>query len=203
MRSYASVTAVRKDPAPGGPRTGPGAVGYTSTFQEDFCNYGRTQEPSTGPGTVGHTSTLQEDFCNYGRTQESSTGPGAVGYTFQEDPCNYRTFTPRQKVIIYYPNPPPGISPKFHIFWKRFTVIKMVGRVNVKASQHNKKAIVVHVDRVLQESSTGTGYGAVGYTFQEDPCNYGDPRSRSENQHREVAYQGRNLYGIEEFKWGR
>jgi hypothetical protein len=62
---------------------------------------------------------------------------------------------------------------------------------------------VVHVDRVLQESTTGSGYGAVGYTFQEDPCNYGDPRSRSENQHREVAYQGRNLYGIEEFKWGR
>jgi hypothetical protein len=25
----------------------------------------------------------------------------------------------------------------------------MVGRVNVKASQHNKKPIVVHIDRVL------------------------------------------------------
>jgi hypothetical protein len=73
----------------------------------------------------------------------------------------------------------------------------------VKVSQHNQKAIMVWVDRVLQESSTGTGYGAVGYKFQEDPCNYGDPRSRSENQHGEMAYQGRNLYGIEEFKWGR
>jgi hypothetical protein len=52
-------------------------------------------------------------------------------------------------VIIYYPNPPPGVSPKFHIFWKTFTVIEMVGRVNVKASQHNKKPIVVHIDRVL------------------------------------------------------
>jgi hypothetical protein len=89
MRPYASATAAQKDPTPGGPSTSPGAVGYTYTFQEDFCNYGRTQEPSTGPGTVGYTSTFQEDFCNYGRTQESSTGPGAVGYTFQEDPCNY------------------------------------------------------------------------------------------------------------------
>jgi hypothetical protein len=89
MRSYASATAAQKDPAPGGPSTGPGAVGYTSAFQEDFCNYGRTQEPSTGPGTVAYTSTFQEDFCNYERTQQSSTGPGAVGYTFQEDPCNY------------------------------------------------------------------------------------------------------------------
>jgi hypothetical protein len=203
MRSYASVAAVRKDLAPGGPSTGPGAVGYTSTFQADFCNYGRTQEISTGPGTMGHTSTFQEDFCNHGRTQERSTRPGAVGYTVQEDPCYYRTFAPGQQVIIYYPSPPPGISPKFHIFWKPFTVVEMVGRVTVKVSQHNKKAIMVHVDRVLQESSTGTGYGAVGYTFQEDPCNYGDPRSRSENQHREMAYQGRNLYGIKEFKWGR
>jgi hypothetical protein len=116
MRSYASVAAVRKDLAPGGPSTGPGAVGYTSTFQEDFCNYGRTQEISTGPSTMGHTSTFQEDFCNYGRTQESSTGPGVVSYTFQEDPCYYRTFAPGQQVIIYYPSPPPGISPKFHIF---------------------------------------------------------------------------------------
>jgi hypothetical protein len=177
MRSYASVAAVRKDLAPGGPSTGPGAVGYTSPFQEDFCNHGRTQKPSIGPGEVG--------------------------YTVQEDPCYYRTFAPGQQVIVYYPSPPPGFSPKFHVFWKPFTVVEMVGRVTVKVSQHNQKAIMVRVDRVLQESSTGTGYGAVGYKFREDPCSYGDPKSRSENQHREMAYQGRNLYGIEEFKWGR
>jgi hypothetical protein len=59
-------------------------------------------------------------------------------------------------VIIYYPNPPPGVSPKFHIFWKTFTLIEMVGRVNVKASQHNKKAIVVHIDRVLDFDATGS-----------------------------------------------
>jgi hypothetical protein len=59
-------------------------------------------------------------------------------------------------VIIYYPNPPPGVSPKFHIFWKTFTVIEMVGRVNVKASQHNKKALVVHIDRVLDFDATGS-----------------------------------------------
>jgi hypothetical protein len=65
---------------------------------------------------VGYTSTFQEDFCSYGKTQDSSTGPGAVGYM-----------------------------------------------------------------------------------FQEDPCNYGD----SKNQHHKVVYKGRNLYGIEELKWGR
>jgi hypothetical protein len=59
-------------------------------------------------------------------------------------------------VIIYYPNPPPGVSPKFHIFWKTFTVIEMVGRVNMKASQHNKKPIVVHIHRVLDFDVSGS-----------------------------------------------
>jgi hypothetical protein len=78
----------------------------------------------------------------------------------QEDYYNkktkYRTFTPGDQVIIYYPNPPPGISPKFYIFQKTFTVIDMVGRVNVKASQHNKKPIVVHIDRVLDFDASGS-----------------------------------------------
>jgi hypothetical protein len=68
---------------------------------------------------------------------------------YYDKKTKYRTFAPGQQVIIYYPNPPPGVSPKFHIFWKTFTVIEMVGRVNLKTSQHNKKPIVVHIDRVL------------------------------------------------------
>jgi hypothetical protein len=32
----------------------------------------------------------------------------------------------------------------------------MVGRVNVKASQHNKKPIVVHIDRVLDFNASGS-----------------------------------------------
>jgi hypothetical protein len=32
----------------------------------------------------------------------------------------------------------------------------MVGRVNVKASQHNKKPIVVHIDRVLKFDASGS-----------------------------------------------
>jgi hypothetical protein len=61
-----------------------------------------------------------------------------------------------EQVIIYYPNPPPGVSVKFHIFWKTFTVIAMVSRVNVKASKHNKKPIVVHIDRVLDFNASGS-----------------------------------------------
>jgi hypothetical protein len=64
----------------------------------------------------------------------------------------YRKFAPGDQVIIYYPNPPPGVSPKFHIFWKTFTVIEMVGMVNVKS----QKPIVVHIDPVLKFDASGS-----------------------------------------------
>jgi hypothetical protein len=50
---------------------------------------------------------------------------------YYDKKTKYRTFTPGDQVIIYYPNPPPGFSPKFHIFWKTFTVIEMAGRGNL------------------------------------------------------------------------
>jgi transposase InsO family protein len=75
---------------------------------------------------------------------------------YYNEKTEYRTFEPGNQVIIYYPNPPPGISLKFHIFLKTFIVIEMVGRVNVMASQHNKKPIVVHIDRVLDFDASGS-----------------------------------------------
>jgi hypothetical protein len=69
---------------------------------------------------------------------------------YYNNKSKYRTFAPGDQVIIYYPNPPPGVSPKFHIFGKTFTVIEMVGRVNVKVSKHNKRPMVVHINRVLK-----------------------------------------------------
>jgi hypothetical protein len=59
---------------------------------------------------------------------------------YYDKKTKYRTFAPGDQFIIYYPNPPPGISPKFHIFWKTFTVIEMVGRMNVKAFATQQKA---------------------------------------------------------------
>jgi hypothetical protein len=47
---------------------------------------------------------------------------------YYDEKSKNRTFAPGDQVIIYYPNPPPRVSPKFHIFWKTFTVIEMVGR---------------------------------------------------------------------------
>jgi hypothetical protein len=67
---------------------------------------------------------------------------------YYDKKSKYRTFTPGDQVIIYHPNSPPGIILKFHIFWKTFTVIEMVQRVNIKASQHNIKPIVVHIAQV-------------------------------------------------------
>jgi hypothetical protein len=75
---------------------------------------------------------------------------------YYDKKSKHRTFTPGDQVIIYYHNPLPGISPKFHIFSKTFTVIEMVRRVNVKASQHNMLTIVVHIDRVLKFDASGS-----------------------------------------------
>jgi hypothetical protein len=61
---------------------------------------------------------------------------------YYDKKAKYRMFTPGDQVIIYFPNPPPGISLKFYFFWKTFTVIEMVGRVKVKASQHNKSQLL-------------------------------------------------------------
>ena len=177
MRSYAKVAAVRKELAPGGASYNTGAVGYISSFQEDFCNLGRTQRPSVRPGEAG--------------------------YKFQEGPDFYREFAPGQQVVVYYPDPPPGVSPKNHVFWQPFTVVEMVGRVTVKVSQQDRKAIMVKVDRVVRDSHRDAGYGAVGGEFKVEASGHGDSRRRAESQRNEATHQGRNLYGIEEFKWGR
>jgi hypothetical protein len=75
---------------------------------------------------------------------------------YYDKKSQYRTCTPGDQVIIYYPNPLPGFSPKFHIFWKTFTVIEMVGRVKVNTLIYNKKPIVVHIDRVLKFDASGS-----------------------------------------------
>jgi hypothetical protein len=73
---------------------------------------------------------------------------------YYDKKVKYRTFMPGDQVIIYYPNPPPGISPKFHIFWKTFIVIEMVGRLNVKASQLvNDRQRVLPNNRIAEYSA--------------------------------------------------
>jgi hypothetical protein len=88
---------------------------------------------------------------------------------YYDEKTKYRTFAPGDQVIIYYPNPPPRVSQKFLIFWKTFTMIEMVGRVNVKASQHNKKPIVVHIDRVLDFDASGSEKERTEIMHQDRP----------------------------------
>jgi hypothetical protein len=103
---------------------------------------------------VGHVQNLQSSSQG-GKGKLGGTARQARGLLRQEDEIqNVRAGGPGHHLL---PNPPPGISAKFHIFWKTFTVIEMVGKVNVKASQHNKKPIVVHIDRVLNFNASGSG----------------------------------------------
>ena len=40
-----------------------------------------------------------------------------------------RDVKPGERVMVYFPNPPPKVNPKLHSRWKMGTVIKKVGSV--------------------------------------------------------------------------
>ena len=63
-----------------------------------------------------------------------------------------RSFEEGQKVLVYFPNPPPGVNQKFFSRWQKFTVVRMIGGVNVqviKMGAKRQKPIIVHVNRVI------------------------------------------------------
>ena len=54
-----------------------------------------------------------------------------------------------ERVMIYFPNPPPKVNPKLHTHWKLGTVIQMIGNLNVLvALDDSKRASLVHLNRV-------------------------------------------------------
>lgn len=60
-----------------------------------------------------------------------------------------RQWLPGDRVLVYYPNAPQGCNPKFHKHWVSYTVVKMVGRVNVLVRKTaTAKPVLVHADRV-------------------------------------------------------
>ena len=64
-----------------------------------------------------------------------------------------RTYSPGDKILIFFPNTPPSANKKFYSQWRIFTVVKMVGRVNVQARETSRsKPILVHINRTKQFS---------------------------------------------------
>lgn len=83
-----------------------------------------------------------------------------------------RTFLSQDKVMVYFPNPPPGINPKFFSHWKRYTVVEMVGKVNALVrSLETGKTSVIHLDRIkaLNESIDDTSEEEQDHDMYEAP----------------------------------
>ena len=59
-----------------------------------------------------------------------------------------KTYNPGDLIMIHFPNVPPGVNQKFFTKWRAFTVVKMIGQVNVEAREKNKKkSVMVHINR--------------------------------------------------------
>jgi hypothetical protein len=61
-----------------------------------------------------------------------------------------RSFLPGDKVMVYFPNVPPRINPKFSN-WVPYTVVQMVGKVNALVrNKETGKSSIIHLDRIKE-----------------------------------------------------
>jgi hypothetical protein len=62
-----------------------------------------------------------------------------------------RTFLQGDKVMVYFPNAPPRINPKFFSHWVPYTVVQMVGKVNAQfRNNETGKSSIIHLDRIKE-----------------------------------------------------
>ena len=58
---------------------------------------------------------------------------------YHDRAANERSFHPRDLVLCYFPNVPPGVNQKFYTKWRPFVVLRQVGRVNVLCQEEHGK----------------------------------------------------------------
>jgi hypothetical protein len=62
-----------------------------------------------------------------------------------------RTFLQGDKVMVYFPNAPLRINPKFFSHWVPYTVVQMVGKVNAQVRNNETgKSSIIHLDRIRE-----------------------------------------------------
>jgi hypothetical protein len=55
------------------------------------------------------------------------------------------------KVMVYFPNTPPRINPKFFSHWVPYTVVQMVGKVNAQVRNNETgKSSIIYLDRIRE-----------------------------------------------------
>ena len=78
-----------------------------------------------------------------------------------------RSYVKGQRVLCHFPNVPVGVNQKFFRKWRLFTVVRMVGPVNVELREKPKsRSITVHINRTrlacpAEASSTAIDDGEV------------------------------------------
>ena len=93
--------------------------------------------------------TMQKAFH---RAQISMTEAARRSKTYYDRKAEERTFKAGEKILVHFPNVPPGQNQKFYTKWKPYEVVKMVGKLNIQCQDSNKKSkpIIVHVDRAVK-----------------------------------------------------
>ena len=80
---------------------------------------------------------------------EHMQGAAEIQKKYYDQKVKEREVRPGERVMVYFPNPPPKVNPKLHSHWKPGTVIKKVGNLNVLVGlDSTKRASLVHLNRV-------------------------------------------------------
>ena len=125
--------------------------------------------------------TMQNAF---GRARMSMTEATEKSKAYYDRKAQERSFQEGDKVLVHFPNVPPGQNQKFYTKWRPFQVIRTIGKLNVQCQdlQKNSKPIIVHVDRVIK-FRMNDNEARVASLIWEDAAMEG-PASEEFQQHR-------------------
>ena len=96
--------------------------------------------------------TMQKAF---GRAKISMQEAAKKSKQYYDRKTQERSFKSGDRVIIHFPNVPPGQNGKFWVKWRPYTVLKCIGQLNLQCQDEQKKSkpIIVHKDRVAHFKS--------------------------------------------------
>jgi hypothetical protein len=100
-----------------------------------------------------------------------------------------RSFLPGDKVMVYFPNAPPRIYPKFFSHWVPYTVMLMVGKVNTQVRNNETgKSSIIHLDRIkeLRENLEENEETAGMQQGQQQDMRASHAKGNEGKQHKEV-----------------
>ena len=101
-----------------------------------------------------------------------------------------KEFMPGDKVMVYFPNVPQGCNPKFFTKWRAFTVVKMVGPVNVAVKEGPKhKELLIHINRARLLTPAEKASTQTSDTLKDEPAitQEAEPRYNLRSRKKNIA----------------